>query len=209
VIRFVSIFAFLWSISAQPGDVSSLSSQSVEFFRTNVKQEAWSPTGRGVVTLLPPANEDADPQMEIAFGRERVALGDLRRSASVFWRPDGLAAVLWDRAFSDHHFVRLVRTRPAVSEAKGFDELVKRRVRKQFHAGPFVHYWPHVQGWTKQNELIVVVCADAIPPGIPTNENTRLVGFERGYVIDTDKEEIRSEFVHSEFHQAVGSDPCQ
>jgi hypothetical protein len=147
--------------------------------------------------------------MEIVLGQEQVSLGDLRRSASVFWKPDSLAAVLWDRTFSDHYFVRLVRVKPTVTEVKGFDELIRRKVRKQFNAGPFVHYWPHVQGWTEQKKLVVVVCSDAVPPRVPPTQNTQLIGFERGYVIDTDRQEISSEFAPSEFKKIVGSDPCQ
>lgn len=185
---------------------SPLVSKRVEFERGPAKQ-APSPNDKASIRLLAPANEDADPKMEAVSGDSKLSLGSLRRSAFVFWRPDSGAAVLWDLAYSNRYLVRLIRTSPALSEVKGFDAMIKQKALREFHPGELIHYWPYVEGWTRQNELAVVVCADGAPPKSPAN--TRLVGFQRGYLIDTDKIEIRSEFPASEFMERIGTNPCQ
>jgi len=185
---------------------SLLESRRVEFVRGPAKQ-AQSPNGKASIMLLAPVNEDADPKMEAVSGNNRLSLGSLQRSAFIFWSPDSSAAALWDLAYSNHYLVRLIRTTPALSEVRGFDALIKHRALREFHPGELIHYWPYVEGWTRQNELAVVVCADGAPPKSPIN--TRLVGFQRGYLIDTDKIEIRSEFPAAEFMERIGTNPCE
>jgi hypothetical protein len=179
--------------------------ERVEFERGPAKQ-AQSPNDKASIRLLAPANADADPKMEAVSGDSKLSLGSLRRSAFVFWRPDSGAAVLWNLAYSNRYLVRLIRTTPALSEVKSFDDMIRQRALREFHPGKLIHYWPYIEGWTRQNELAVVVCTDGAPPKSPAN--THLVGFQRGYLIDTEKIEIRSEFPAAEFTERIGVNPC-
>jgi len=201
------IFGCLWSAIASTNDPIELVSNRIEFERGATKKEAQSPNGKTTITMLPPANEDTDPRIDAVSGNKKFSLGGLRRSAYVFWRPDSQVAVLWDLAYSNHYFVRLISAGPKLSEVKGFDRLIKQRVLKEFHPAQLVHYWPHVEGWTKQNELVVVVCADGVLSRSP--QQTSLQGFERGYLIDTNKAEIRAQFDAHEILKIIGTNPCE
>lgn len=192
-------------LSGQVGSLQLVSRQ-VEFERGPTTR-AESPNGKASIVMLAPVTEDADPEMEAVSGNSKLPLGRLQRSAFVFWRPDSRAAALWDLAYSNHYAVRLIRTVPVLSEVKGVDAMIRQRVLQEFHNGELIHYWPYVEGWTKENELAVVVCADGAPQNSPTD--TRLVGFERGYLIASDRVEIRSEFPASEFVEKLGTNPCQ
>jgi hypothetical protein len=197
------------STAAVYKDSKAFTPKSFEFFRTKDKILVRAPNGNSVVTLLPPANENSESTILAQSGNQKLSLGHLRRQANVFWRADSGAAVLWDQAYSNHYFVRLIRTAPTLHEVKGFDQLIKNRVLKQFKTDELMHYWPIVKGWTAQGELIVVVCADGVPEKRGSLNNTPLMGFERGYLVDTRRSEIRSEFGSGEFNKIVGSNPCQ
>ncbi|MBZ5529833.1 MAG: hypothetical protein LAO20_00250 [Acidobacteriia bacterium] len=181
-------------------------SDVVQFFRTTEKIESLSPNSKAKIVLLPPVSENADPTLEAQVRNEKLLLGSLQRSAYLSWRPDSRVAVLWDLTYSNHYFVRLLQVDPKLSEIKGFDELIRQRALKEFRVKEVIHYWPHVQGWIGQRDLLVIVCADGAPTNTPVN--TKLVGFERGYLIDTDKRSIKSELNPSDLRKLTGPFEC-
>ena len=182
--------------------------QQTEFARSAEDIRAYSPNGKASITVKAPRNEDEDPRMVARSGNVRLSLGEMRRSASVFWRPDSEAAALWDRADSNRFYVRLVRTKPSLSEVRGFDALIRQAVLREFRgAEEVVHYWVAIKGWTEGNDLLVSVCADGIPKGAP--QNTPMIGFDRGYVIDTNRVKIRQRLSSTEFTTVAGANPCE
>ena len=205
------VLMFVLSAGAVPNGNKLTASDSTEFAREKFKRAA-SPDGKAAILLRQAVNEDVDPTMEAQAGKRKIALGDLRRSARVFWRPDSRVAILWDTAYSNHDFVRLIRVKPTLAEIPQFDELIKKKVRKAFRAmqsGEIFHYWPHVMGWTEDKQLLVVVDADATASKNPLE--TRVVGLCHGYVIDTDRVAIRSQLNEAEVVKAIGSapNPCE
>ncbi len=193
--------------SPKARDLALVKSTSTEFKRMSSKIEARSPDAKSAVVLIPPSNQDAQPTMEARVGHRTLRLGDLSRSASVFWRPDSAAAIIWDRVYSDRYSVRLIRARPRLMEIRGFDQLIKRTVLNEFRTGELMHYWPYVEGWTKQNELLVVVCADGAPPNSPLN--TPLDGFARAYLVDTNNPRIISTLHVKDAAKMTGIERCE
>jgi hypothetical protein len=165
--------------------------------------KAVAPNGRWWIEMLAPKIDDDEPRLKAVSEGVVTSLGMLNRSGAVFWRPDSKVAVFWDRAWSNHYFVRLVRFRPRPHEVRGFDQLIRRRVVRTFGYGDLLHYWPTVVGWTKEKLLFVYVIADAHAGG------TKVEGFDRGYLIDTDNVRIVADLKPPEVIRLLGKNPFE
>jgi hypothetical protein len=186
---------------------SNLKSNEVTLHRTGKQIDVAAPDGESVLSLLPPFNEDSDPTIRVQSKGHTLSLGNMQRSAVASWRPDSSVLIISDRKYSNHFRIRMVRTRPRLLEVTNFDNVIKERVFQKFPVREFIHYWEYAQGWTPDNKLLVVVCADGARDR--SSKDTKLLGFSRGYLVDTDHVRIISELDRDEYSKLAGTDSCQ